>query len=233
MKLRHLFASFLLLLTFTLAAQTAGEVEITAEPTHHLALQNRYVRVFQVEVAPHTATLMHWHRHDYVFVTIGATEISNEVKGKSPVTLKLQDGEVEFAPGPFAHVARDLASTPFRNVTVEFLQDELAHKTPPPKWDQERGLDILEGGTRHILFVKEGVRVSDIELQPGGMLPKREHAGPCLLVAVTALDLREMGDKSSATPQKAGDVKWISGGSTGTLMNVGKQPARLITLEFH
>jgi hypothetical protein len=232
MKLRRLLVFFPLLFSFTLAAQTAGEVEITAEPTHHLALQNQYVRVFQVEVAPQTATLMHWHRHDYVFVTIGATEISNEVKGKSPVTLKLQDGEVEFAPGPFAHVARDLASTPFRNVTVEFLQDEQAHKTPPPKWDEERGLDILEGGTRHILFVKDGVRASDIELQPGGMLPEREHAGPCLLVAVSAMDLREMGDKGSATTQKPGGIHWISG-SSRALMNVGKQPVRFITLEFH
>ncbi|MGA7382297.1 MAG: hypothetical protein WBX03_15715, partial [Terriglobales bacterium] len=147
-----------LLIAAALSAQTA-EVEITAEPSHHLALQNVYVRVFQVEVAPHAATLLHRHRHDYVFVILGASEISNQVAGKPAVTLKLQDGEVRSSDGGFAHVARNLAPTPFRTVAVELLQDDQAHATPPPKWDDDRSLQILHGGTQEILFVKDGVRV--------------------------------------------------------------------------
>ena len=55
-------ALFLFLLIPFLAAQTTTEVEITAEPSHHLAVENEYIRAFKVEVAPHTATLMHRHR---------------------------------------------------------------------------------------------------------------------------------------------------------------------------
>jgi quercetin dioxygenase-like cupin family protein len=95
---------FFLLLPF-LAAQTAPEVEITSEPSHHLVVDNEHVRVFKVEVAPHTSTLMHRHRHDYVFVTLGDAHLSNEVEGKSPVDLKLADGETRFTAGNFAHVA--------------------------------------------------------------------------------------------------------------------------------
>ena len=40
-------------------------VEITAEPHHRLAFTNDQVRVFNVDVPPGSATLMHWHRHDY------------------------------------------------------------------------------------------------------------------------------------------------------------------------
>ncbi len=145
MKSRRLLCG-LLFLAIMLAAQAASEVEITAEPHHHAALENAYVRVFKVEVAPHQATLMHRHRHDYVFVSLGASEVENDVAGKPPVTLKLQDGETHFTPGNFAHIARNLADTPFRNVTIEFLQDEKAHQTPPPKWDEERGLQVLQGG---------------------------------------------------------------------------------------
>ena len=107
-----------LLLAVTLFAQSGSEVEITAEPHHHLALENQYVRVFKVDVPPHDATLMHRHRHDYVFVTLGASQVSNEVEGKPAAMLKLQDGEARFTPGNFAHIARNLASTPFRNVTI-------------------------------------------------------------------------------------------------------------------
>jgi quercetin dioxygenase-like cupin family protein len=218
-----------------LLAQVPGEVEITAEPHHHLALENQYVRVFKVQVDPNSATLMHRHRHDYLSVTLGASEVENDVAGKPPATLKLQDGETRFSPGDFAHIAKDLAPTPFRNVTIELLKDEEAKKTPPPKWDEERGLRVLEGGTQEILFVKDGVRVSDVQLQPGGVVPKHHHAGPHLVVAVTDLELRSdvEGKGSSNIQQKTGDIGWVPGGSTHTLTNMGKLPARFITLEFH
>jgi quercetin dioxygenase-like cupin family protein len=219
-----------LLLAFTLFGQSVSEVEITAEPHHHLALENQYVRVFKVDVPPHDATLMHRHRHDYVFVTLGTSQVSNEVEGKPAATLRLQDGEARFTPGNFAHIARNLASTPFRNVTIEFLRDKT---TAQAKWDQERGLNVLSGGTQEILFVKDGVRVSEIELQPGGVLPKHHHTGPHLVVAISDLDLRNdvEGKPASTAELKSGDIKWIAGGYTHTLTNVGKQQ-KFVTLEF-
>jgi quercetin dioxygenase-like cupin family protein len=218
----------------TLHAQTPGEVEITAEPAHHLAMQNELVRVFKVEVAPHGATLMHRHRHDYIFVTLGQSEIETDVAGKTPVKLKFQDGETRFSPGDFAHIAKNISDGPFRNVTIELLQDEKARKSPPPKWDEERGVQILEGGTQDILFVKDGVRVTEIQLQPGAALPSHHHAGPHLIVAISDLDLRSDVTGQGPMPGnfKTGDVKWLPGGYTHTLTNVGKQAARFITLEF-
>ena len=225
---------FLLASTLLALAQTAAEVEITAEPHHHLVLQNKYVRVFKVEVDPKGATLMHFHRHDYVYVNLGAGEISNEVQGKPPARIKLQDGEVQFSAGNFAHLVRDLAATPFRNLTIEFMQDEQAHRTPPPKWDEERGLDILSGGTREILFVKDGIRVAETELQPGAVIPKHHHAGPHLVVAVTDFDLRsdEVGKGPSEIVLKSGEVRWFPGGYTHTVTNAGNS-AKFVTLEFH
>ena len=223
------------LLTIAVASPTpAAEVEITAEPLHHLALQNSYVRVFQVEVAPHAATLMHRHRHDYVFVSLGATEVSNEVAGKPAVILKLQDGEVRSADGGFAHIARNLAPTPFRAVAVEFLQDDKAHASPPPPWDDDRSLQVLHGGTQQILFVKDGVRVSETELQVAGSVPRHHHAHPHLVIAVTDLLLRNdvVGKGASNVEMKSGDIKWIEAGITHSLTNVGTSNAKFVTLEF-
>jgi quercetin dioxygenase-like cupin family protein len=221
------------LLAIVASTQTA-EVEITAEPSHHLALQNSYVRVFQVEVAPHAATLMHRHRHDYIFVTLGPSQISNEVAGKPPVTLKLQDGEVHASDGNFAHIARNLADTPFRNVTIELLQDEKAHATPPPTWDDDRSLQVLHGGTQQILFVKDGVRVSETELQIAGSVPRHHHAHPHLIIAITDLTLRSdvPGKGASNVEMKSGDIKWVDANLTHSLTNVGKSEAKFVTLEF-
>jgi quercetin dioxygenase-like cupin family protein len=234
MKRRLLFSAFLLT-ALALVARTASDVTLTEEPHHHIVFENNYVCVFKVEVAPHDATLMHTHIHDYVFVTLGASEIENDVKGKPPVTLKLQDGETRFVPGNFAHIARNLADTSFRNVTVGFLQDEAAHKTPPPPWDEDRGLHVFTGGTQDIMFVQDGVRVSETDLQPGATLPSHHHSGPHLLVAITDLQIRSDVEGHGPMPGnfKAGDVKWLPGGYTHTLTNLGHQPARFVTLEFH
>ncbi len=231
--MRRGFPLLVVLLTIFSLAQGDREAEITAEPHHHLVLQNQYVRVFKVEVAPQEQILVHRHRYDYVFVTLGASEIENAVVGKAPAVLKLQDGDTRFLQGNFSHSVKDLAKTPFRNVTVELLQDEKTRK--PSKWDEERGLHILEGGTQDILFVKDGVRVSDIQLQPGGSIPKHRHAGPHLVVSLTDYELRSdvVGKGSKTMQQKAGDVSWVPGSYTHVLTNSGKQPARFITLEFH
>ncbi len=213
-------------------ALSTQSVEITSEPDHHLAIENKYVRVFQVEVPPKAPTLMHHHAHDYIFVTLGNSEIENDVEGKAPVTVKLQDGEARFVPGNFSHVAKNLSDQPFRNVTIELLQDKQPHDA---KWDQERGVDVLEGGTRDVLFVKDGARVSDIQLQPGASYPKHTHPGPYLLVAVTELHLRSdvPGRKPTNIDAKSGALSWVPDRTTHSVTNTGSQPARFILVEFH
>jgi len=232
--MKKLRALAFLLAAVSLSAQTPTEVEITNEAHHHQIFQNDQVRVFSVEVAAHEATLMHRHRHDYLYISLGPADVSNEVEGKAPATLKLQDGQTGFLPGNFAHIARNLAPTPFRNVTIELMQDEKARTAPPPKWDEERGLHVLHGGTQEILFVKDGARVSEIELQPGGMIPSHHHNGPHLVVAITDLDMRSDIEGRGPTPSqlKSGEVKWVLGGYTHTLTNVNKQPAKFVTIEF-
>ena len=224
---------FFLFLTAVLVGQSAPEVEITAEPHHHLFLANDQVRVFNVEIAPNGETLMHRHGHDYVYAALGASEVVNTVEGKDPVTVKLQDGETNFLAGGFAHAARNVSNQPFREVVVEFLEDEKLRKARS-HWEDERGLDILHGGTKEILFVKDGVRVSETELQPGGMEPKHHHAGPFLVVALTDYELRNeiVGKAAINISMKAGESQWIAGGFDHMVMNVGQRPAKFVTLEF-
>jgi quercetin dioxygenase-like cupin family protein len=217
----------LLLLIPFLLAQSATEVEITAEPSHHVLFENESIRAFKVEVAPQTATLVHRHRHDYFSVSLGAAHISNEVVGKPAVEVNLGDGDTRFVAGNFAHVARNLSDKPFRNVTIELLQ-ATSH------WPEEAGEKSFPGGHSKILFVKDGVRVSEVNLEPAAVVPIHHHDGPHLLVAVSDLDLRSDVEGSGPTPGKfkAGDIKWVPGGYTHTLTNVGKSPARFVTLEF-
>lgn len=215
-----------------LLAQTPSEVEITAEPHHHFVLENKYIRVFSVDVPPKDQTLMHRHRHDYMFVSLGETNIENAVAGKAPVTLKLRDGEVKFASGGFAHIAKNLAdNTHFRNVSVELMQDG---KAPAHQWPEERDVHVLHGGTEDLIFVKDGVRVSEVDLQVAGAFPRHRHITPSLIIAVSDLTLRNdvEGKPPANIEMKAGDVKWVPSAVTHTLTNVGDKAAKWIVLEF-
>jgi quercetin dioxygenase-like cupin family protein len=224
---------FFLLFISCLSGQTTTEVEITAEPSHHLVAENEYVRVFNVEVAAGTSTLMHRHRHDYVYVTIGDAHISNEVQGKPPADVRLSDGDTRFVPGDFAHAVRDLSEHPFHNVTIELMQDERLRQTPS-RWPEEKWEKRFPGGRIETLFVKDGVRVSDVTLLPGAVTEKHHHDGPHLVVALSDLNLRSDVDGKPPVVGtiNTGDVKWVPGGFTHTLTNMGKIPARFVTVEF-
>lgn len=193
-------------------------VEITNEPHHHLTFENQYVRVFNVEVDPNVQTQTHIHRHDYIAITLGKAEISNHVKDKPPATTTLPDGDVRFAQATLIHFVRDLGPDPFRNVTIEILQPN-----PNARWDEDRGLSVLDRGTKQILFVKDGIRVSEFELQPGGTVPKQRHTGPQLLVAVTGLQSLKLN---------SGDHKWLPANDSNPITNTDTKPAKFVTLEF-
>jgi quercetin dioxygenase-like cupin family protein len=219
-----------LLPTLAQAQPPAGELAITAEPHHHLVLENDQVRAFQVEVAPHAETLMHRHGLDYVYVTQGAAEIENGVAGKPPVTVKLQDGETRFSAGGFSHLIKNLADAPFRNVTIEILHPAASAPTAGGD-DKPRE---LAGGTITPVFVKDGVKVSDVRLKAGGSVPSHHHAGPHLVVAVTDLSIRSEieGQGARTSTLKAGEVAWVPGGITHTVTNLSPGEIRMITLEF-
>ncbi len=232
--MKHRWLCLLLLALAVLAAAQAAApiIEITAEPSHHLLFENPYVRVFKIDLAPHAAMVLHHHRHDYIFVVLGPSSIENDIVGQAPFLRKFQEGETVFVPGPFAHTAKNLSDKPFQVIAVEIMKtdpDQLSHK-----WDEDRGLHILNGGTLDILFVKDGVRAADLQLNSGGIVPKHHHNGPHVVVAITDLNLRsDIEGKGTTNVQlKAGEAAWAKGDVTHTVTNAGSQNARLITLEF-
>lgn len=218
----------LLCCSLPMPGQSSPAVPLTSEMHHHLALKNEYVRVFQVEVAPHTSTLLHRHDHDYIWVGIGAAEVTNAVEGKEPVPLKVADGQTTFTPGPLTHLARNDAATPFRNVTVEILKPK---KDDPAAQAEARGLDAGHGAAVETLFLHDGVRARDVILNPQAMLHMEEKAPPRLIIAVSAIRLRDHANGKRAVDQPAGGFAWVPAGPS-MLVNLGDQPAHFVMLDF-
>jgi quercetin dioxygenase-like cupin family protein len=213
------------------AADNAAAVPVSQEPHHHLVLENEYTRVYDVTVPAHQSTLMHRHDNDYLGVILEPAEIQNAVVGRPVTNERAGKGEVRFAVAPLTHRATDTGDTPFRNITIEILKKKSG---APKETTAERGLDVGHGGLIDTIVDNSQVRVQDVQIAAGGMLHKHTHKFPFLVVALSDLDLHNMpqGKPAAMVHQTAGEVKWIGAGSTHEMMNVGKQEAHFIEVEF-
>jgi hypothetical protein len=209
-------------------AQTV--VPITSEPSHHLAISNRYVRVFKIEVSPKAETLYHQHDYDYLYVAIGDADVASVRLREKPVPVKLKDGEVELARGPFAHKAVNNSERPFRNVTIELLNGAGNSKCGVPGGEicgvfQASGSGSLYGEMIHT----EKLEVRDIvlkEMAGIGPLPY-----PYVLVSVSDLSLQQLSPNGTKDIRmRAGDAYWNDG--AGAKLENSSGSARFILIGF-
>jgi hypothetical protein len=101
-----------------------GPVPISDEPHHRLLLQNDFARVYNVTVAPLDSTLLHQHDLPYLYVVLGFADIINAIVGKPELHQVLEDGEMHYSPGHFAHIVRTDSGMPFHNITVELVRPQ-------------------------------------------------------------------------------------------------------------
>jgi quercetin dioxygenase-like cupin family protein/mannose-6-phosphate isomerase-like protein (cupin superfamily) len=220
-----------LFLTAILFAQTITEVPIDKEPAHHFAMENDFVRVFDVVVAPHTATLMHRHDRNYMFVILGDSNISNERMNEKPVHLVVKDGDVRYSKGGFSHVARNIGDTPFHNITIELKNPGKPVCGVSPTADCKNDLSNIQK-----VFSTEHVNVQVTTMEPGQQQPVHTHAGPHLAIAVDDLTFENHVSDKPTVPisMKKGEFKWIPvTGMNHYLKNVGNSLGRLISIEFN
>lgn len=217
----------LLVVVLSSAGQEAPSkaVPVAQEPSHHLALENKYTRVFKVEVPVGHKTLLHRHDHDYVFVTLGPAEIENAVQGKTPVKQTLRDGDTRYVRGRFAHVASNVGGTPFRNVTIEILRAGAER----PAMEDEPTPAADHGSVSRFLVNNSKVRVKDVQIRAGGALDRSKL--PRLLVAVSECNLVPAASGWKAKHLAAGDIEWLPAGQS-LARTQGTRPARLISIEY-
>jgi quercetin dioxygenase-like cupin family protein len=217
-------------------AQQQQSVEITSEPSHHLVFQNEYVRVFDVTVAPKASTLVHRHNQDYLFVTLGDSDVVNARVGEKPVPLRLKDGEVRYTPGNFAHAAINESERPFHNITIELLKpssgvancsDACLARVPCT----DRTNAFCPSTEKRIS--SDQWTASLVTLPPSSRLEKHTHTMPHLVIAVSDLDLTSQTESASSNIKKGhGGLAWVPSGVTHTLVNNSSKAAQFVTLEF-
>lgn len=230
---RSRFAVLLLVSIATLAQQQQS-VEITSEPRHHLVLENPYVRVFDVTVEPRGTTLVHRHNYDYLFVTLGDSEVISQRPGDKPVQLSLKDGETRFTAGNFSHAAINQSGRPFHNITIELLKPSTNVKSCEEAC--QLPLDCREERpcpTAQRRISSDQWMVSSWLIPAGASFPDRFRKGPSLLVAVSDLELDRRGKGAGGILKRTpGGLDWAEGSRNETVTNRSSRSQEYVLLEF-
>lgn len=218
-------AGLLLVSLATLAQQQS--VEITSEPSHHLVMENLYVRVFDVTVAPKASTLVHRHNNDYLFVTLGDSDVISARPGEKPAALLLKDGEIRYTPGKFAHAAINQSDKPFHNITIELRKPATNVKSCVKCSLAEREISADQW------------KMSVFAMQPGSQIQLEDQKGDALLVSVSDLELsqplngNQMNGNQKFSPMTPGKLLWMRAGAKPVLKNNSSSPAMYAVLKFN
>jgi hypothetical protein len=110
----------LIFFSFTLTAQ----VQVSKEPRHKNALENKYVRLLDVNIQPGDTSLFHIHSTPSVFLYFTNTVVCSQIKGKEWVTAKNAEGYAwyrSFENDTLVHRVSNCDTVPFHVTDVELL----------------------------------------------------------------------------------------------------------------
>src|SRR5450432_1234537 len=197
----------LLLCTVVLGQEgpSAAILDLSKEPHHKLLFENSQVRAFRMELQPGEATLPHRHEHPYAYLSLQPLTIANEVRGRPPVVVELEAGEVHTSKGRFTLAERNKSPELADLIVIEASRADAGDFTGP--MGRFRFHDVVFGE----LFQFPAMRTDSIVLAAGGRTEKHEEQYDRLLVAVSDLKLREDVDEQppSEILMKAGEMKWF------------------------
>jgi quercetin dioxygenase-like cupin family protein len=208
--------------------ESGPPVPLQQDPTHHLVLENEYVRVYRVSLAPGASTKLHRHDRDYVSVILSNAQLAGFSPGRPRESIRRQEGQVRFTPAGLIHGNTNTGTSEFRCLVVELLKP-LGDKAESQQAGGERALDIGHGHVEDVLLDNPRVRVTELQIAPGAGTDENAGGHPRLLVWLEGGEL--IAEDGEQIRGSKGELSWLRPGG-GRMRNAGHHPAHVMLLEF-
>ncbi len=211
------------------------------EPHHHLSLQNKYVKVFRVEVAPGDSILMHRHDQDTIAIAVGDQEVTVGFPDKPEVHQKNPDGQLRLQKTGYVHSTRVDSGTAYHTVAVELLQPQSNPRNVCAAVMAGQPVNCPEtpaaaSSPKYIAqpqFESDQTSVQMVRVLPGQRMFIEASKYFQLIVA---LDFLTYGSGVGKGPDKIlnpGDFVWLDEGQSSAVFKNGvKGEARLVKFQF-
>jgi quercetin dioxygenase-like cupin family protein len=205
---------------------------IDAEPHHHLAFKNEYVKVYQVEVAPNDAVKLHRHDTDALSLSLSESLVTVHFPGKQDVQQKLANGQIRLQARGWVHSTSVQGDTPFRNDTVELLMPQSGERNGCAQVMAKEPMHC-EGvhdrvGLGQPQFETDQTFVGLVRVKPHEQVVVGEPAGATLVVALDA-GAAHSGESGKSISLRPGDFVWLDKGhAREAFRNEGATEVRLV-----
>ena len=208
-------------------AAPAGAVAVKDEPHHHLLLENDTVRVFRFELAPHGATLLHLHALPYLGIALGPADYVNAVAGKPETHATLEDAQISYSKGGFAHLVRTETDSRFYNFTIELLKPQGTPRNRCNKVLADGPLDCpVEAAGKPAAglpaFETDGVLLETVGIPAGPTYKLETAATPRLILVMEGSEVSVAERGAKAKKLHGEECYWLAGGASAEIDNLAK-----------
>lgn len=221
-----------------LGAAVSGQApeiqQLEAEPHHHLALKNEYVKVYQVEVAPGDAVKLHRHETDAISLSLSDSLVTVHSPGKPDAQQKLTSGQIRLQARGLVHSTSVEGDAPFRNVTVELLMPQTGERNGCAQVIANQPVNCSVGA--QIGAVRLGAPQFETDQTYVGLVrvaPHERvvlgHPGRATLIVAVDAGATHSGKHRAAESLRSGDFVSLDNGEPGeTFLNDSAAEVRLV-----
>jgi hypothetical protein len=239
MSLRLAWAAIFVLSATAVLAQDSAVITMDLEPHHHLAMQNDYVKVFNVEVSPDDSIVLHKHNQDTVAIAIGDQLVTVGVPEKPDVQSKNADGQVRLQRSGYVHSTHVDGDKPYHTIAVELLQPqtnfhnvcgEVLAGQPLNCTDSEKK-DTPEYSSE-ILLASGETTVHLVRVHPKKAISADAFPYAAVIVALDPATIPSGSPKRKGRSLQAGQFLWFESHHGRAYQNPGDKDARFIEISF-
>lgn len=227
------------LLPSLLLAQTPNVPNMDHEPHHHLAMENDFVKVFDVRVAVGDSIILHSHDKDTVAIAIGEQLVTIGVPGKPDVQSKNADAQVRLQRSGYVHSTHVDGDKPYHTVAVELMKPQTNFRNLCGEVLPSQPLNCPAGseksGTGYAskpLVVSGETEVRLVTVHPHQSVKAADFPDATVVVALDAASVSGEGAKAAGRALLPGDFIWMDRSHGREYRNQGASEARFIEISF-
>jgi len=204
----------------------AQDAVVAAPHAYKIELENQWVRVLRLKMAPQEATTVHAHPGIVAVLLTPARVMVTNADGTMQAVVR-QAGDVLYQPGMPAHSEQNISDQPLEAVVVELkpgsASGSAAVSLDPVTLDPQHHPVVLEN---------QQVRVIRTILEPHLKSPMHEHPHYVVVYLTDLHTTMKMADgREVDNPRKPGDVAWRDALKHET-ENIGEKTAVEIQIEL-
>ncbi len=206
--------------------QSERVVSVHDEPFHKTVLQNQYVRVMDVEIPPHQATLFHMHKAPLVGVVIHEEPNWEQIYGetrqgttKDPNRSLIDNSGQKL---PYTHRVGNEGNAPIHYLAAEWLASP--NGSAPV---------LMDGVVRKLEKDVPKARFYRVKLPPGGTGTGKGSVAPGLLIVFAgAAQIHAEGIQLQPVRGDGALWGWRDAGASYSIDNLGKKELEIVEIDW-